>query len=146
MLDFIDLTGLPMAELRKRLAALPEKSAIVYTAINVDGAGVVYIPRDALVAFADAANSPILIDSETMVGYGGAGGFVASPTALAKETALLAFRVLKGEPASMIPISIGQLKPIFDWRQLQRWGVSEARLPPGSDIRFRPLTAWEQYQ
>jgi signal transduction histidine kinase len=144
-LDFIDLTGLPMAELRKRVAALPEKSAIIYTAINVDGAGVLYIPRDALMAFAEVANSPIVVDSETMIGYGGSGGFVASPTALANETALLAFHVLDGEPVSMIPISIGVLKPIFDWRQLQRWSVGEARLPPGSDIRFRPLTAWEQY-
>jgi ABC-type uncharacterized transport system substrate-binding protein len=55
-LDFIDLTGLPMTELRTRIAALPESSAIVHTAINVDGAGVPYIPRDALVAFADVAN------------------------------------------------------------------------------------------
>jgi C4-dicarboxylate-specific signal transduction histidine kinase len=29
---------------------------------------------------------------------------------------------------------------------LQRWGISENRLPLGSDIRFRSPTAWEQYQ
>ena len=37
-------------------------------------------------------------------------------------------------------------KPIFDWRQLQRWNISEASLPPGSEIRFRPPTMWEQYR
>jgi signal transduction histidine kinase len=144
-LDFIDLTGLPMSELRKRVAALPEKSAILYTAINVDGAGVAYIPRDALVAIAEVANRPIVIDAETQVGYGGAGGFVASPTVLANETALLALRVLNGQATSTIPVSVGELKPIFDWRQLKRWNVAEDRLPPGSEIRFRELTAWAQY-
>ena len=36
--------------------------------------------------------------------------------------------------------------PIFDWRQMQRWGISEKNLPPGSKILFRPPTAWEQYK
>jgi signal transduction histidine kinase len=28
---------------------------------------------------------------------------------------------------------------------LERWGISESRLPPGSVVRFRELTIWEQY-
>jgi signal transduction histidine kinase len=38
------------------------------------------------------------------------------------------------------------MKPIFDWRQLQRWNISEDQLPPGSEIRFREPPAWEQYR
>jgi len=37
------------------------------------------------------------------------------------------------------------LKPMFDWRQLKRWNISEAALPLGSEIRFRPPSIWEQY-
>jgi C4-dicarboxylate-specific signal transduction histidine kinase len=29
---------------------------------------------------------------------------------------------------------------------MQRWGVSASSLPPGSEIRFRDPTAWEQYR
>jgi C4-dicarboxylate-specific signal transduction histidine kinase len=29
---------------------------------------------------------------------------------------------------------------------MQRWGISESRLPPGSEIMFRNPTAWEQYR
>jgi ABC-type uncharacterized transport system substrate-binding protein len=144
-LDFIDLTGLSLQDVKKRVADLPENSAIIYTAINVDGAGVSYIPRDALVAIAEVANRPIVIDSETMLGYGGTGGFVASPTALAQQAAQLALRVLNGEVPSTIPASIDELKPIFDWRQLKRWHVSEHRLPPGSIVYFREPTVWERY-
>jgi C4-dicarboxylate-specific signal transduction histidine kinase len=34
---------------------------------------------------------------------------------------------------------------VFDWRQLQRFGIKDAQLPSGSEIRFRPTTIWEQY-
>jgi signal transduction histidine kinase len=145
-LDFIDLTGLAMADVKARVATLPENSAIVYTAINVDGAGVSFIPRDALVAIAEVANRPIVVDSETMIGYGGVGGFVASPTFIAEATASLALRVLNGQTPSMIPPVVDELKPVFDWRQLKRWHVSEERLPPGSEVRFREISAWERYQ
>jgi len=145
-LDFIDLTGLAMADVKARVATLPENSAIVYTAINVDGAGVSFIPRDALVAIAEVANRPIVVDSETMIGYGGTGGFVASPTFIAEATALLALRVLNGQTPSMVPPAADELKPVFDWRQLKRWHVSEDGLPPGSEVRFREITVWERYQ
>ena len=35
---------------------------------------------------------------------------------------------------------------IFEWPALQRWGISENRLPPGSEILFRNPTVWEQYR
>ncbi len=37
-------------------------------------------------------------------------------------------------------------RPMFDWREMQRWGISESRLPPGSEIFFRDPTAWERYR
>jgi signal transduction histidine kinase len=36
--------------------------------------------------------------------------------------------------------------PTFDWRQLQRWGIDRATLPPQSEIRFRTPTTWESYR
>ena len=36
--------------------------------------------------------------------------------------------------------------PEFDWRELRRWGVAEANLPPNSTVRFREPTLWEQYK
>jgi signal transduction histidine kinase len=54
--------------------------------------------------------------------------------------------MLGGERASSIEIPvIGFSAPKYDWRQLQRWNISESRLPPGSEILFRELTAWQRY-
>jgi C4-dicarboxylate-specific signal transduction histidine kinase len=38
------------------------------------------------------------------------------------------------------------VKPVFDWRELNRWNIPEARLPLGSEIRFREAGLWEQYR
>jgi PAS domain S-box-containing protein len=35
---------------------------------------------------------------------------------------------------------------MFDWRELRRWGIDEARLPPGSIVRFREFSVWELYK
>src|SRR5215813_13479937 len=77
--EIIDLMGLSVAEVRRRVATLPGDTAIIYTAINIDGAGVAYRPYEALAAFAEVANRPIVVDVETNMGYGGAGGFVTTP-------------------------------------------------------------------
>jgi signal transduction histidine kinase len=146
-LEFIDLSGLPMAELRKRVAALPQDAAIYYTAIYVDSEGGTYIARDALPMIAETANRPIVSDVVTHIGYGSTGGIVVLPEPIARETARLALRVLDGESASQIPVTLGDFsRPVFDWRQLQRWNVSESRLPPGSELRFRESSKWAQHR
>ena len=66
---------------------------------------------------------------------------------LAKETAGIALRVLRGEKAEDIPVAAPPPNiNLFDWRQLRRFHISEASLPPGSIVRFKELTIWEQYK
>jgi C4-dicarboxylate-specific signal transduction histidine kinase len=55
--------------------------------------------------------------------------------------------MLGGEKSSEIRTPVVQFaSPIFDWRQMQRWGISEKNLPAGSEILFRVPTTWEQYK
>src|SRR5215471_7330426 len=69
--EIIDLMGLSVAEVRRRVATLPSDTAIIYTAINRDGAGVVYRTDEALAAVSEVANRPIVVDVETNIGHGG---------------------------------------------------------------------------
>jgi C4-dicarboxylate-specific signal transduction histidine kinase len=71
---------------------------------------------------------------------------MASVSAGTKATTDVVLRVLAGEKPSEIktpPLEYGPAK--YDWRQLQRWNISESRLPPGSEILFREPTVWERY-
>src|SRR5262245_21844757 len=123
--EIIDLMGLSVAEVRRRVATLPGDTALIYTAINVDGAGVAYRPYEALAAVAEVANRPIVVDVETNIGYGGVGGFVTTPVPIGEAAARLALRILDGEDASKIPVTTGDFtRPVFDWRQLPRFGIS----------------------
>jgi len=145
--EVIDLIGLPMSEIRKRVAVLPDNTAIIYTSVTFDGAGATYVPHEGLAAFADVANRPIVVDAETNIGHGATGGFVATPVPVGETAARLALRILDGENVSRIPVTKGDFtRPVFDWRQLQRFAISESGLPPGSEIRFRRPSLWDQYR
>jgi signal transduction histidine kinase len=144
--EVINLTGLPLAEQAARAAALPERTAILYTSLFVDDAGTQYSSTDALAMVAKVANRPIAIDVDTQVGTGAAGGFVLNNMAYGYAVARLTLRILDGANVAEIPVGVGEFtKPVFDWRQLKRWQVSQASLPGGSEIRFREVTVWEQY-
>ena len=143
-LEVIDLTGLSLAEIRWRVAVLPEQTAILYTAVSVDGAGIAYVPHDVLASVAEVANQPIVIQAESQVGHGAVGGIVFSPELVGADAAQRVVRILRGESASNIPLArSGFTKAVFDWRQLQRWNISESRLPPESEVRFRQAGMWE---
>ncbi|HKD41872.1 MAG TPA: ABC transporter substrate binding protein, partial [Myxococcaceae bacterium] len=146
--ELIDLTGLSLAELRQRLTELPGDSAVVYVGFSTDVTGERFLPAEASRLVAEAANRPTFVDSETFIGAGSVGGLVVSPAGIGRVAARFALRILDGEKASDIPITNSEeiRRPVFDWRQLQRWGISENRLPAGSEIRFRSPTAWEQYR
>ena len=120
------------------MATLPDDTAVYYTALYADEPGATLILADVVPLLAEVSNRPIVSDNVTFIGRGSTGGFVAVPEPMAQEAGSRALRILDGEPASRMPITAGDFtRPIFDWRQLQRWNISEARLPSGSEIRFR---------
>jgi len=141
------MIGLTMRELQRRVGSLPDHTAIIYTAIFSDGEGVSYPPADAVALIAASANRPVVVPAVTNIGRGSIGGFVLIPSLVGRSAGELASRILNGESASTIPIRVGDfVRPVFDWRELQRWGVKESSLPPGSEIRFREVSLWDQYR
>ena len=133
--------------LLKRASALPPHSAIFWGNMIVDAAGVVHegdLPLERLHA---VANAPIFSYNQAYFGSAIVGGPLLSPADIGREIGAVAIRILGGERPSEIRTPVVQFaSPVFDWRQMQRWGISEKNLPPGSEILFRPPTAWEQYK
>jgi signal transduction histidine kinase len=88
-----------------------------------------------------------LVDVESLVGFGATGGFVLDNVAYGQEVAALADRILDDASVAANPIAVSEFtKPVFDWRQLERWQVKVSSLPTGSEIRFRSPNMWEQYR
>ena len=145
-LKVIEIVGQKLSDIRKQVAELPERSAIVYSAVFSDGEGKYYLPSAALALIAEKANRPIVVAAETFLGPGGLGGYVLLPRQIGGEVAKLALRILDGTPVAEIPPVYGGVKPIFSWEQMQRWNISESSLPKGSEIRFREPTLFEKYR
>jgi signal transduction histidine kinase/ABC-type uncharacterized transport system substrate-binding protein len=127
-------------------ARLPPHSAIFWHLMNVDAAGVAHEANDALNKLSSSANGPIFSYDRSFFGEAIVGGPMHSAEKLGQITATVATRILNGEKAGDIKTPpTGFAAPIFDWRQMQRWGIAESSLPPGSTVYFREPTAWERY-
>ena len=141
------LTDLPLDELTGRLETLPERSLVLYVwqrARNREGK--LLESQEVLSMIAPHVHVPIYGMSFANIGLGIVGGSVWTRESVAAKLADLIARVLNGARASEIPVENAPQVPMFDWRQLQRWGIAERELPPDSIIRFREVTVWQVYK
>ena len=142
---FHELAGLALPDLEARVRHLPQDSILFFVSLADDGAGRTFMPLDALDSIAAASNVPVYSWHEDALGRGIVGGRLRSSISDVRELARLALRVLGGEKPETIPVvEFDSYTQAFDWRQLQRWSISEALLPPGSVIRFREQSFFEQ--
>jgi signal transduction histidine kinase len=119
----------------------------LYSSVFRDGAGKTFVPRDALSLIARVATVPVFGLYESYLGFGIVGGWLVSFEEHGKEAAALALRVMGGESPASIHFGGEQAYvSAYDWRELERWGISEKVLPPGSIVKFRSLSIWGKYK
>jgi PAS domain S-box-containing protein len=139
------LNELSFEEIDRRLSRLPRDSAIAYFLLVVDAAGVPYEQERALDVLRRNSNAPIFGIFDHQLGRGIVGGPLYPYQEVSRESARIALQILNGTPAGSIkPVFLGPAAPVYDWRELRRWGIDESRLPPGSVVRFRQPTFWER--
>ena len=143
--EIINLMDLPLAELAKRLAVLPDNTAVLYTGIYFTSDGVSYVPAELTSQIAQWANRPVVVTASSYLNKGAIGGYIVQSNPIGQEAGRMALRILAGESASDIPVVKVPSQLVFEWPALQRWKISESRLPPGSEILFREPTVWERY-
>jgi signal transduction histidine kinase len=140
------LTGLPTRELEARLSTLPPHSIIYYLLVYRDGAGENFNPLDYVERLGSVANAPIYSWVDSTMDRRTIGGSLKSQVAEVDAVAGLALRVLKGERADDVPISTHDLNiNQVDWRELRRWGINEALMPPGTLVAYRQPSVWDRY-
>ncbi len=144
--EIINLMNLSMSELKRRLGNLPDATAVIYTGIYYDNEGVSHVPAELVTQIAEWANRPVVINVASYLGKGAVGGYIVRPEPLGQRAAQFALRILNGENASDLPVTKVPSPLIFEWPALQRWGISESRLPSGSEVLFHNRTVWEEYR
>jgi len=145
--DLVWYSDLPFEEILGRAARLPSHTVLFWGLMSVDAAGIVYEGDMALRSLRAAANAPIFSYQDPFFGGTTVGGPMQLTEETSRKTVEAVMRILGGEKPSAIkyePIEFG--RPRFDWRELQRWGISKSNLPPDSEILFREPTIWERYR
>ena len=100
-----------------------------------------------LSSIAAAANAPVYVFVDQYVGLGAVGGNVYSLETHGAHVAALGLQILRGASPASLPIrELGAQVDLFDARQLRRWNLDEARLPPGSVVRYQDPSVWALYR
>lgn len=140
------LGGMTMAAILRTVAALPNHSVVLFTAMQMDAFGVPYYTREATALVAARSKAPVYGLFDTNADVGGVGGHVIRFKNVGIAAAEIALRVLRGEsPAAIPPIRKGMHQYLFDWRQIERWGIPTQRLPAGSILLNRESGLIREY-
>jgi signal transduction histidine kinase len=141
------LNNLSLEQMRQRVAALPPHSAVLYTILITDAAGVPYERGAALASLVKVSAAPIFSIYESELGHGVVGGPYQSHERGGALIAAAALRALSGQVSADPTIQLVGYEPaVYDWRELKRWGIDSVRLPAGSEIRFRPPSLWQEHR
>ena len=144
--EFTYLIGLQIEELQRQLAHVSDQTIIIYVSFSKSPDGNYFTPAEGLSLIAPHSVAPIYGCWEPVLGQGIVGGQLISMEAIAAHTSEIGLRVLAGEPPSSIPIETLAGEPMFDWRELRRWGIDEKNLPAGSIVQFRVPSIWDGYK
>jgi signal transduction histidine kinase len=141
------LTDLPVGDLVNRVKQLPPRSIILYVwqRSAVDSEKEMQTIQ-ILEKIRQSAPVPIYGMGSRNVGAGLVGGYVQDSERNGLETAELVRRIFNGTRARDIPVDSASSVPTFDWRELERFGISESSLPKGSVVLFKEFTVWELYR
>ena len=145
--DFVYVPVQSIEDLQKKVAELPPNTLILYLPILKDGSGKSHVALEMLSRISEVSKAPIYGFWEDILGHGIVGGHLSSFEEQAKAAAKIGLRILQGARAADIPpIDTPGLRYMFDWQQLRRWSIPEDRLPPGSIVKFKKLTLWDNYK
>ncbi|WP_224982424.1 PAS domain-containing sensor histidine kinase [Geomonas agri] len=134
-----------LPEVVKEVAKARDHAIILYTRLIKDASGDTYLPTAALAKVSQSSTSPVFGLYDSLLGAGIVGGDLLSFEKLGKETGRLAGALIAGQADLEHVISFTGHGPMFDWNEMQRWGLQKSRLPKGSVLINYRLGFWEQY-
>ncbi|MDM0113697.1 ATP-binding protein [Variovorax sp. J22R133] len=141
------LAGVPTAELLKRLKSLDATSLVFTPGFYQSGDELWTTPRDAVQMLAQASAAPVYGPFSTLIGTGAVGGRMPRFADIGQQAGQIVNSLLDGTaPAKLQLPRVMPNRLIVDWRQTQRWGISDADVPADAVVEFRQPTFWESYR
>ena len=145
-LDISYWTDFAMPDLLERLKHLPSHTIVLLMTVGQDAAGARFASSQTGPMVVGAANAPVFSLADVYLNHGEVGGKVSNILEEGRVAGSMARRILDGETPDTISTVNGVTTYMFDWLALQRWGMSEKSLPPGSVVVNRKPGFWQIYR
>ncbi|WP_437312501.1 ATP-binding protein [Sorangium sp. So ce385] len=143
----LDLASLPLAELDRRLAALPENAIVLFDTFYMDGAGNRFVGLQAFERIRAQTQRPFFSVHGVGLGKGIVGGEIVDYGRVGRDLGGITLRLLGGASAASIPIRAADANALaFDARELALFRIPEDRVPPGAEVHFRVPSFWDLYR
>ncbi len=127
------------------LRHIPPRTLVIFSSFSKDQYGRKIYVGDLIASLTRLASAPVYGIARNWVGNGIVGGAVMQFADDGRRTGGLLVRVLRRAPGQpMPPREVAPTPLVVDWRELQRWGLSEDRLPPNTEVLFRTPSPWER--
>jgi signal transduction histidine kinase len=140
------LIGLPLPVLQKRLRELGSDSVVLTMGFHRDRDGRLYVLGDTIAPIVAASSAPVYAAADLAPGSGVVGGRMLSYEGTGRQYAHILQRLFSGEPDWRRMPETNPSALQVDWRQVKRWGIDPAQIPPDAIVSFRPPTLWQAYR
>jgi signal transduction histidine kinase len=145
-LTFAYWTNQPITKICQAARTLPADTVILLSTVQRDADGQPTYTAQVASVLAPAADVPVYVLGNGLIGTGAVGGNVVDFEELGASAGNLASRVLDGTPANQIPVELkSNGVPMVDWRALERWHIKFHRLPANCAILYQPHSLWEDH-
>lgn len=137
------LDDLPITELADFIRKLQPDTIVLLLAYLRDGRGTFYEPQYTASVLSAASSVPIYSIWDFYFNFGITGGVLTSGFRQGEVAAELAIEILKGSAVSDIEIiTSGANRLLFDYRQMERFGLPVEKLP--QDVAVKNITYTDQ--
>lgn len=140
-------TDLTYDALLADVSRLPSDTIVLLLTFFADSEGKRFIPRNVAAAVAKASAAPVYGLFETYVGHGIVGGYSETYESLGTTAADMVLEILSGTDVTTLPPRANPgLAFRVDAQAMDRWGLKERNLPPGSIVLFKEPTVWSEHR
>ena len=120
---------------------------VLLSQFRKDNTGRDLIPGDQIGILTRAASVPMYGIARNWIGEGIVGGGVMDFADEGTHVGRLVVQILGRASNDPWPVAEPVASSVVvDWRQLERWHLPEDRLPPGTEVLFRPRSLWARYR
>lgn len=137
---------LTIEQVGAEIQRLPDDAIVLLSAFSRDATGRHFTMAESTLYVSSHSRVPVFGLNKNALGFGIVGGVLNDGFLQGRRAGEMVVLVLRGAKPSYLGVQDGPAAPEFDYLELQRWNISESKLPAGSLVTNRPTSLYARYK